>query len=78
MNPAAFPSPGVVVPDPYVESGARHKGAYEGMSLRDYFAAHAPEVPDDFAWSNGETDLIQRMIRWRYYYADAMLESRQS
>lgn len=40
---AAFPSPGVVVTDgrgdPY------HQGAYEGMTLRDYFMAHAPAEP---------------------------------
>lgn len=35
MNPAAFPSPGVVMTD------GRQQGAYEGMTLRDYFAAAA-------------------------------------
>lgn len=44
-----------------------------GMTLRQYFAANAPEVPDDFAWKNGETDLVQRIARWRWQYADLML-----
>lgn len=33
---SAFPSPGVVMP------GGGQQGAYEGMSLRDYFASNAP------------------------------------
>lgn len=50
--------------------------AYPGMTLRDYFAAHAPVVPDDFGWAASETDLVQRMTRWRYAYADSMLAAR--
>lgn len=34
MTQAAFPSPGVVLPN------GRQQGAYEGMSLRDYAAIH--------------------------------------
>lgn len=47
-----------------------------GMTLRDYFAAHAPDVPDDFGWATGETDSWQRRTRWNYHYADAMLRAR--
>lgn len=36
---AAFPSPGVVMPDGRGEE--MQQGAYEGMTLRDYFAAKA-------------------------------------
>lgn len=49
---------------------------YYGMTLRDYFAAHAPDVPSDFEWANTETDSWQRMTRWRYHYADCMLKAR--
>lgn len=49
---------------------------YTGVSVRDYFAAHAPAVPNDFGWADGETDLVQRMTRWRYAYADSMLAAR--
>ncbi len=48
-----------------------------GVTVRDYFAAHAPEPPNDFAWKDGETDVVQRLVRWRFAYADAMLKARQ-
>ncbi|HDS0936974.1 TPA: hypothetical protein QDZ12_000169 [Pseudomonas putida] len=51
-------------------------GTCFGLTIRDYFAAHAPVVPDDFGWATGETDLVQRMTRWRYAYADSMLAAR--
>ena len=47
-----------------------------GMTLRDYFAAKAMEVPNDFGWKNGETDTYQRTVRWAYLSADAMLVER--
>lgn len=48
-----------------------------GMSLRDYFAAHAPcTIPDDFGWAPSETDAVQRLCRWRFHYADEMLKAR--
>jgi len=63
----AFPTP--------ASEYAGHGTAF-GMTLRDYFAAHAPAVPNDFGWADGETDLVQRMTRWRYAYADSMLAAR--
>lgn len=47
-----------------------------GMTLRDYFAAHAPEPPEDFGWLDGEADSIQRITRWNWAYADAMIAAR--
>lgn len=74
-NPSAFPSPGIVFP-----SGLQ-QGAYEGMTLRDYFAAHAPERP---AWfericvgGSHYEDLMVCNARWRYHYADSMLRQRE-
>lgn len=49
-----------------------------GMSLRDYFAVHAPDAPDDFGWADGETDSWQRRTRWSFHYADAMLRAREN
>lgn len=86
----AFPAP---------EAGMEHfsaPSAYMGMTLRDYFAAHAPDVPNWFDRNyvekvaqigidkdgvvNGlcmipETD-CERLIRWRWNYADDMLKAR--
>jgi hypothetical protein len=39
-----------------------------GLSVRDYFAAHAPNPP---VWWDGG------MYEWRWHYADAMLEERK-
>lgn len=48
-----------------------------GMTLRDYFAAHAPEVPSWYQsgriGTNWEED---RYFEWRRYYADMMLAER--
>ena len=78
-NPSAFPSPGVVF-----QSGMQ-QGAYEGMSLRDYFAAHAPMRPGWFERTEykGPTGTLlehplNAEVRWRYHYADAMLLYRET
>lgn len=86
---AAFPSPGVVLE---VGVPADQQGAYEGMSLRDYFAIHAPEPSADRVKLNLELDRgrnpynephkahlrSEYEIRadLRYAYADAMLKAR--
>ena len=44
-----------------------------GMTLRDYFAAHAPEPPA--LWHGGDRGLHD-IIEWRWWYADAMLAAR--
>jgi hypothetical protein len=53
-----------------------------GMTLRDYFAANAPEMPDQW-WSDtkaehggGAGSWAEAMASWRYFYADAMLAER--
>lgn len=68
-----------------------------GMTLRDYFAAHAPEVPLEFdrAFTEKVAQIginkdgivygprkvfendFERMIRWRWNYADSMLKARE-
>lgn len=66
---AAFPSPGVVLP----HSG--QQGAYEGMTLRDFFAAHA--------LLTAHHHLLEQRDGWgsiaqlAYIIADHMLEARK-
>jgi len=71
---AAFPQHGWSR-DPEVSKFMQDKG---GMTLRDYFAAHAPAVPDDFGWAPGECDSWARQARWVYVYADAVLAARSA
>ena len=44
-----------------------------GMTLRDWFATHAPDPPK--SWRGGERGLDD-IIEWRWWYADAMLKKR--
>lgn len=48
-----------------------------GMTLRDYFAAHAP-IPRELMWYEGPGYLpeIDRVARAAYRWADAMLKAR--
>lgn len=55
-----------------------------GMTLRDYFAAKAPEAPQwyrtdklqDGIKNKNRQLLCERLIEWRWYYAGLMLEAR--
>ena len=50
------------------------KGGYDtygGMTLRQYYAAHAPDAPD---WFRGGERNMRSLIEWRWYYADEMLK----
>lgn len=49
-----------------------------GMSLRDYFAAHAPGMADEW-WQDslGEgQSWLEARADWNYAYADAMIKAR--
>lgn len=76
-NPSAFPSPGVVLDA--TREGKYQQGAYEGMSLRDYFAAAALstlvlyEVNKE-PFPNG--NYFDYVALRAYFYADAMLTER--
>lgn len=66
----------------------------DGMTLRDYFAAHAPDVPITFerkafkkavqtAYDTNEVLTVmetdaERLVRWRFHYADDMLKARDA
>jgi len=49
---------------------------YCGMTLRDYFAAHAPPCPNWFGEQNGNGE-SGRIATWNYHFADAMLKARK-
>ena len=76
-NPSTFPSPGVVMTD------GRQQGCYEGMTLRDYFAAAALQGfcsgPEYGLAENKAAGLtwIQVTTKYAYKIADAMLEERE-
>lgn len=46
---------------------------YFGITVLDYFAAHAPAPPD--TW-RAKKDDAENIIAWRWAYAYAMLEAR--
>lgn len=62
---------------PCFERGSAGAGPLDltdpGMTLRDYFAAHAPEPPD--RWHGGDRE-VDDIIEWRWYYADRMMKAR--
>lgn len=82
QNPPAFPAWDMTFmrnPNNHMYSA----GTSEGMSLIDYFAAHAPEVPSHYPYKNVEspknelTALEERRAAWAYDYAEFMLAERQ-
>ena len=69
LNTANMGGSGACFPDP-------------GMSLRDYYAAHAPDMPDQW-WLDTKAQYggrvgayAEAIAAWRYFYADAMLAAR--
>jgi hypothetical protein len=70
----AFPSPAPIHPN----------ATNGGMTLRDYFAAHAPVTLEDvmefgFTRDGGRKGRENFMVMWaklRYEYADAMIAAR--
>jgi hypothetical protein len=48
---------------------------FDGMTLRDYFAAHAPEPYKN--WHGGDRSIVD-IVQWRWAYADAMLKAREA
>ncbi len=72
---AAFPSPGVVLSPG--SHNPQQQGAYEGMSLRDYFAAKAMQALIEGALASDSDFPHGENVSGRAYaYADAMLAER--
>ena len=62
-----------------LQEGNNVEPAADGMSLRDYFAAHAPApnaqwLADSFGDGKARAEAI---AAWRWYYADTMLVERK-
>lgn len=79
-NQAAFPSPGVVIPYTPGTTTAHQQGAYEGMSLRDYFAAKAMNGMIAGAMADGSSfdkAAFSVVSRASYRMVDAMLAERE-
>ena len=59
------------------------KGTYspDGMTLRDYFAAHAPAAPEwwlnDYIKGRQLDEDASVYAQWAWSYADAMLKERE-
>jgi hypothetical protein len=60
----------------YVAGGMKPQDN-RGISLRDYFAAHAPEMPDWFVEIHPTRDTFVMQFQWRWHYADAMIVERE-
>lgn len=61
-------------------------GGDSGMSLRDFFAAHAPFMPNEWAAyrrtndDNGtaaDAQELKLMAEWAFYWADLMVAARR-
>lgn len=49
-----------------------------GMTLREYFAAHAPAMPDGWQFQMHENATIaERRAAWAWKYAEAMMDRRE-
>lgn len=46
-----------------------------GMTVLDYFAAHAPAPPDTWRARN---DAAENIIEWRWAYAEAMVKEKKA
>lgn len=68
----AFPSPGVVMDDG--RGGEFQQGAYEGMTLRDYFAAKAMQAIISAHMKTPDAAMIAPKLA--YQLADLMLMER--
>ena len=54
-------------------------GLHDGMTVREYFAAHAPEMPKWFSDSHYHSRVDEKLAliaEWRWAYADAMIAGR--
>ena len=54
----------------FPETGAGHASAFQGMTLRDYFAAKS--LPECIGWGEPE-----EVCEKAYKYADAMMKARE-
>jgi hypothetical protein len=68
-NPPAFPV--------FPETGGGHAAAFQGMTLRDYFAAKAMQGYAQYSAANSKFVFSdQQLAKDAYLIADAMLKAR--
>jgi hypothetical protein len=46
-----------------------------GITIRDYFISHAPEMPKDY-YKDAPISSLEKIVRWGRDYADAMIAER--
>jgi hypothetical protein len=68
MNQPAFPV--------FPETGAGHASAFQGMTLRDYFAAKAMQGAMSGCSTRGEVVIYSNLAGLSYDMADAMMKAR--
>jgi hypothetical protein len=68
-NPPAFPV--------FPETGAGHAAAFQGMTLRDYFAAKAMQAFISASRTQLIAPDVEFQARSSYFVADAMLKARE-
>jgi len=59
---------------PLPSEAAETQYTQPNMALRDYFAAHAPPMPEDRKPRSPTSE--EDLARWAYNYADAMIRRR--
>jgi len=69
-NPPAFPV--------FPETGGGHAAAFQGMTLRDYFAAQAMQASITGCATRGEVGLYSDWAGFAYEMADAMMKAREA
>lgn len=75
----AFPAPPCGDSMTFEDGRTTHQfSGSTGMTLRDYFAAHAPPAPTQLRNASHLDLEMLAGIRWRWQYADAMLKARQA
>jgi hypothetical protein len=62
----------------FPETGGGHAAAFQGMTLRDYFAAKSLSSPICLELSSTNNWDNERRSEWAYKQADAMLKAREA
>lgn len=65
-------------PRPRGAAGGQYNEGSSGMDLMDYFAANAPDAPDQWiedSLGDGH-HIVEAICSWRFFYASTMMETR--
>ena len=61
----------------FPETGGGHASAFQGMTLRDYFAAQAMQGAMSGCATRGEVVIYSNLAGLSYEMADAMMKARE-